>query len=486
MAMEIAMRYVATAAFVGVLVWYYGGFDKVINQYFTPTPQPKKSESAEKTAKKKRARNKLAEAVNSGTESASTQEKKKKISAPVAGTVTASLTGSNQDVALPRMEDGNQDDKEFARQLASAKSGVNFKASNKQNGGKSKARTVKQNRADLDSPHMSAENSSTGQDGDDETTPAGSPAFGAVTSESAANSTGVDDMLEPAREGPKSLRLTGQWEEAKSKTPKEASKAPEQVETKKQRQQKRKRKEEKERIAQSAKEHQAKGQQQMRTARIAEGTSKQTKADSFGAQSNVWTATDNRIQQNKENQRPINATSVAPLDTFEPKSATVASNSGAVAARPLSEIKDAGSMPAGVNSLREDLGNSKTNALGASDREKAPQSDRKLQRTTSWADDVNEEEQIRLLTEDQPEAWSSVTNKKDRKKAKKADEESHSTLGTATHQLNGQRTAVNGKTNSTSLNPQSKVSGINRYKSLETESTNNGLGDGLGDGLWEA
>lgn len=471
------MRWVAFAALVGATIWYYGGFDTIINRYFPNSTQPLRSEPAEKTARKKKARNKPAGPLNSGTESASANEKKRKISAPVAGTGTTSATGSTEKVASPRDDNGTQDDKEFARQLASAKSGVDFKASNKKSGAKSKSRTVKQSTADLDSPQTSAETSSTGQDGDDETTPAGSPHFNAVLSSAAPDTSGVSDMLEPTQEGLKSIRLTGKWEDAKPKKPKVATKAPEPVETKKQKQQRRKREEEKERIAQSAKEHQAKGLQQMRTARMAEGTSNQTKADAFQVPTSVWTAKDNQIQQSAVKQNPTNAAFLKPLDTFESKPEIDACNSGGVMARPLSEIKDDDSTFTGVNGPKKDLGPPKTSALRASEREMAPEMDNSLRRTTSWADDVNEQEQMRMLTEDDPDAWSSVTNKKDKKKAKKAEEETNGIHDAAVNQVNGQRTAVNGNMNGASSKPQSKGQEANRYKTLETDNTTNGLED---------
>ena len=474
MAMEIALRYIATAAVIGVAVWYYGGFDRLINQYFSKTPQPSRIESVEKTAKKKKARNRLAEQVNSGTESASANEKKRKISAPVAGTVTASVTEKNQHVVLPRDDDGDMNTKEFARQFAKTQQGISFASSGKQNSAKSKTRTVKQSTADLDSPHMSAENSSTGQDGDDETTPAGSPAFNAVASGVAPDTSGISDMLEAPKDGPKSMRLTG-FEEVKPRKQKTAVKEPEPVETKKQRQQRRRREEEKGKIAVSAKEHQAKGQQQMRSARMAEGTSNQTRADSFKAQPNVWTA--------KENLRPEIAVKqqtapAAPLDTFEPQPATNIGNEGAVTAQPFSEIKNGSSTT--VNRLRDDLGSQRISALAASERERAPQGKNTLERTTSWADDViDEEEQVRMAMEEDPSSWSQVI-KKDKKKARRGDDEANTDSATSAKQVNGQaqKTAAKATTNGTSAKSQA----VNRYRSLDTGPTT----DELQDDEWEA
>jgi hypothetical protein len=471
MAMEIAARYAAVAALISGIVWYYGGFDRLLDKYFQKTPQTLRSEPAEKPSKKKKGRSKLVDLVQSGTESASSNEKKRKITSPSAATASAYSSERDNIVAVVKEDDGDMNTKEFARQFAKTQQGVSFVG--KQDGAKSKIRTVKAKTVDVDSPNMSAENSSTGQDGDDETTPAGSPSFNAVTSAAAPDTSGVSDMLEPPKEGPKSIRLTG-WEEPNTKKQKPASKAPEPVETKKQRQQRTKREEEKKMIEQSLREHQAKGQQQMRTARMAEGISKQTKANAFRPLTSVWTAAKTQDDENAVKQPPTSAAAAAPLDTFEPKALKdITNNTAAVTTRPVSVMMDDGSSSIAMNGLKNDVGSEKTSALAASDRERGTQPDDTLQRTRStqsWADEVNEDENT----------WSQVTTKKEKKKGKKPDENTNGDSTTSTKQVNGQAPKT---TTSTHANgSSSKLLALNRYKSLETGTTSNGLQDDE----WEA
>lgn len=473
MAMEIAFRYTAVAALVSAIYWYYGGFDTIISKYFPKKPQASRSEPGEKASKKKKPRNKLIELAQSGTDSASTNEKKRKISSPPAGTAPTYPSGSNNNVVVSREDDGDMNAKEFAKQFAKTQQGISFASSGKQNG-KSKIRTVKASTVDLESPNMSAENSSTGQDGDDETTPAGSPAFNAVTSAAAPDASGISDMLEPPKEGPKSIRLTG-WEEAKPRKQKPSPKAPEPVETKKQRQRKQKREEEKARIAESNKEHDAKREQQMRGARMVEGTSNQTKANAFKPRASVWTAPKSQNDENAVKQPPANVATIAPLDTFEPQALTdITNNSAAVMTRPVSEIQNDESSSAAANEPKKEPSTQKTITLAASDPQRATPPHNSLERmqsSQSWADEVNEEDE---------NSWSQVTTKKEKKKGKKPDEIAHGGLTASSKLVNGQaqKTVPITSTNGTPARPQA----INRYKSLETEATSTGLQDDE----WEA
>lgn len=508
---QVVLQYVTLAVVVGGVVYYYGGFDQILTR--TPQkPQTVKNELKEKTAKKKKTGNKPDGRVVSGTDSGSAKGRNKTTSNQAPDDMaTASTTGRDQNLAPSGENDGNLSTKEtrkFANDLAKAQLGTKF-ASGKQSSTKSQTRTVKQKFADDASPHASAATSSTGQDGDDETSLAASPAFNATTSEAFPDAKGVSDMLEPpspamsattsealpdriipditgvgdmlgqAKEGPRTLKLVGDWQQAQSKKQKPAAKAPEPAETKKQRQQRRKREEEKERIAQSNKEHDAKRQQQMRGARIAEGTSNQTKADAFKAPASVWTAASNQSKDNAVKQSADNAVSTAPLDTFEPKPAEDATNDGAVTAQPVSQITNGQSTSNTVNGLKKRLGTQITSALSASERERAPETSNPLERTESWADMVDEEEQLRWAQED-PVEWESVVTKKDKKKARKGDGETNED---SAKRVNGQaqQQVANNKKNAISRQ-QAKSQAENRYGTLITEPTSN---DGQEE-IWEA
>ena len=240
-------------------------------------------------------------------------------------------------------------------------------------------------------------------------------------------------------------------------------------------------------MAQSNKEHDAKREQQMRGARIAEGTSNQTKANAFNSPVNAWTSTSKPGQGTDVKQPAPDAAStatVAPLDTFESKPAGNDVNDGAVTAQSMSQVTKGKNDTNGVNELKKELGTQTTSALAASQREKAPEAHHPLQRTESWADHMDEEEQVKLAQEDS-QKWESVATKKDKKKVRKVDTEAH---GDSTKRVNGQASqpAAAGKTNGTSSRQQPKPVADNRYGSLVIDSTNNDAEEEAREETWEA
>lgn len=156
-------------------------------------------------------------------------------------------------------------------------------------------------------------------------------------------------------------------------------------------------------IEESNKLHDAKKQDQLRTARIAAGTSNQSKANNFAATSqNVW-------QNKPENviEAPAHQAQAPLLDTFTPS----APQSESVTTRTLADITGREVNANSANVARELLGDNKTSARAASKREgpTAP----------SWSDQVSEEEQMqRIRDEAADDAWESVTNKKGKKKGR--------------------------------------------------------------------
>merc|ERR1711939_784813 len=133
-----------------------------------------------------------------------------------------------------------------------------------------------------------------------------------------------------------------------------------------------------------------------------------TKANSFTAKQNAW-------QQGKpasvdSSQKPLNAETGPLLDTFEKPNAPGTQVNGAVTSEPLSEVTNSVPETANLNEVRQEKGDRKTAALGASGREKIARPG--LETQPSWADEVNEEEQDKWAKElAQEEQWEPVTSK---------------------------------------------------------------------------
>lgn len=496
------------------VTYYYGGFDRLVAKYW-PEPQAVVTkEHTEKTSRKK-TKSRPDGRFTSGTDTGFAINSGKTAPGPVAKNMaTAFTTGADQKRKVSG-EDGDDTSRkanmEFARSLNKAKLGTDFSSSQK-NSTKPRPRTVKSKLADTTSSQESAATSSTGQDGDDETSRAASPAIKPTTSEAIPDTisgsdmlepespamratlpedipdiTGVKDMLEAPNKTLKTISLVGDFQQVQSKKQKSAAKAPEPAETKKQRQQRRKREEEKERIVQSNKEHDAKREQQMRGARIAEGSSNQTKANAFKSPVNAWTSTSNPSQGTDVKRSAPDATSTAtitPLDTFESKPAGSDVNDGAVTAQSMSEVTKGQNDTNGVSELKKELGTQTTSALAASQRERAPEPHHPLQRTESWADQMDEEEQVKLAQEDS-QKWESVVTKKDKKKVRKVDTEAN---GDSTKRVNGQASqpAAAGKANGASARQQPKPVADNRYGSLVIDSTSNDAEEEAREETWEA
>ncbi|KAH8808367.1 hypothetical protein F5884DRAFT_857903 [Xylogone sp. PMI_703] len=165
------------------------------------------------------------------------------------------------------------DNKEFARQLSSAKAGT-LLAPKPQNATRQKS--VKQSRAqekkvpvETSSDNATAPSSATGGDADDDQSSLNSPELGA-TSAASPVSGDVSDMLEAPGQGPSVLRVTEPTGPARPKKEKTRA-AFEQVETKKQRQNRKKAELKKQIREEEEKERKVLMEKQRRTAREAEG-----------------------------------------------------------------------------------------------------------------------------------------------------------------------------------------------------------------------
>jgi len=422
------LKWAALLAIAAGLTHYYN--PDLLRRWRPSTPPVQELKQA---AKKKAKRTHLrvdGEEKGASTPASSNEapisKKRKIISAPVEDTVKVT-TIKGKKTTIPRDEDDEMSNRDFAQQLAKAQAGTKLE---RQSGPKEKSRTVKQGKA-FESPSLSTGTSSTGgKDGDDDLSPVGSPPSEPVSTAPTSRAGDVSDMLEAPAAKPTTLRLT----DIPENKPKPQKRESEQTVSKKQRQ-RQKANEEKNRMREEADREQKKlMDKQMKGARTAEGTSKQTKANSFTPTQSAW---------KKETPAPQQPASL--LDTFGP-SETPKPNGQAVTTQPLSNITNG----ANVNAAKEKLGEDKVSALAASTRERP-----ELGRGASWADEVNDEEQHRWEKElVQEEKWESVTSKKSKKKTKKdTDTSSEASSSIARPKQNG-------------MSNEPQPESINRYQSM--------------------
>lgn len=213
--------------------------------------------------------------------------------------VTVSKEGG-ADIDSSNAKESDIDNKEFARQLASLKTGTSLSRPSSTNETK---RTKKQgnrnemppepangalskNNGLLGVQDRSTASSTTGADADDDLSPAMSPEFGATQSTEPAG--GVSDMLETKLKGPSVLRLTEPAVPRQARQPKPQKQVHE-PETKKQRQNRQKNEEKKLLREQSEKERRVLFEKQLRAVREAEGRpAKNGMASSKPPPTNAW------------------------------------------------------------------------------------------------------------------------------------------------------------------------------------------------------
>lgn len=353
----------------------------------------KQANKKQKSKKPKGVQEVLEEAVNK-TQSGSDDtraKKKRKITAPVGPTVTAT-TAQGESKEIPRDTGNDIDDKAFAQQLAKAQAGTKLQSGSQQ---QQKATAPKRGAATLQ-PKKSEDvlstaelSSTTGQDADDDLSSVESP------QQKPASGRDISDMLEAPAAAPTTLRLTNVTDE--SKKAKQPSKQFEAVQSKKKRNEQARREEQKRLREESDRIHEQKKQDQLRRARMAEGTSNQTKANTFT--SNAWQTKAPDSNQSKVAAAPL-------LDTFEP------SASGSVAPSGVQTASMSSKVPTNnATSLKAEVGAGAAGALAASGREQGGNNE--------WAEGMSEAEQLqKLRDQEQDDAWESVTNKKSKKKNK--------------------------------------------------------------------
>jgi hypothetical protein len=407
-------------------------------------------------------------------------KKRKIISPPVENKVVAQ-TAEGQQVTLPRDEDDGMSNKEFAQQLAKAQAGTKLEGAKTQGPSKKERRAAAHlskaaSNGGEAAEHSTETSSATGPDGDDDFSAAGSPSTGPVSTAPTSRAGDVSDMLEAPASKPGVLRLTDIKDSGSKAVPKQ-SQAFQPALTKKQRQRQAKAAEQKILREEADRLQEQKKQAHLRTARMAEGSSNQTKANAFAAKQNAW-------QSNKPAAEKLATSSssneVPPLlDTFEKPEVKVASTNGAVSSEPLSNVTNAVPDTAHVSDLRREVGERKTSALGASEREAASRP--ALSSKASWADEVNEEDQNKWVNElAEEEKWESVTSKKGKKKSRRDTGETSSEASSSLARpiTNGKPT-INGSQPSGVKKPGAE--NLNRYQSIEVSGDSS-----FKDAEWEA
>ena len=289
----------------------------------------------------------------------------------------SATTASTQAVPGGYDTDDAVDNREFARSMAGVKQGTSFTGSKKNE--EKKQRSVKQSKAQevdkvinkVTDEKLSAPSSTTGADADDDQSPAASPEV------HAADSADISDMLEKSAPGPSVLRITG-TEEARPYERK--AKEPEQAPTRKQKQNKKRAEEAKVVREEAEKERLVKMEAQRRTARIAEGRAAKDGSQFLASQAPATSAwTSNGATSETKNGLGdgafIPVQPIQPLDTFEPAKSTNGTK--------------ATSAPASKAPVAKD-----------------------------WKADIpSEEDQMKMVQEDQ--AWSTVSSKKPSKGKKR-------------------------------------------------------------------
>lgn len=229
----------------------------------------------------------------------------------------ATVASTSQPKSASYSSDDGVDNRAFAQQMAqNKKNKFAPKATTEQ-----KQKSVKQSKAKAIGENagiekVSSPSSTAGIDADDDQSSVTTPSV------SAADPTGVSDMLEQSAPGPSVLRLTETTEKQQQKP--RQSKSPQPTETKKQRQNRKKREQEKALREEEEKDRKVKMEAQRRAAREAEGRAAKDGSAFMAAQkSSAWTGG----AVNGNSQQSAAATAVQPLDTFDSttKSATATS-----------------------------------------------------------------------------------------------------------------------------------------------------------------
>lgn len=448
-------QYALLAAVAGAATYVYKPqlFEGLLQSSHSPQLDP--ASGATQTANKKKSKKpKVAqesketgiEKGSVGNEQASKAHKKRKIISPV--DVVTPASRSETETRQPKDTSETHD---FAQQMAKARAGTTLQAKTKQNAPASSRLAATINST------PSQENLGTGEQplqsgrvADDDISSVESP------TQRPASGKDISDMLEAPSAGPISLRLTNV---SVPKTQKQAAKQFEPVMSKKKRNEQARREEQKRINQESERLHEQKKQEQLRAARMAEGTSKQTRANNFTAQSkNVW--------QNRSSPSFTNGhgSSAPLLDTFDPSVTT----EQFVQAQPESEISQTSVNGNAAAAVQAPQSVAATNTLAPSSRE-----------NRILAEQLSEEEQMeRVRQQEQESAWESVQSKKAKKKAGRKENDTSSEASISAHDSQPVM-SKQPQTNGIAAKPNTRDA-VNRYASITVDT------DGLANDEWGA
>ncbi|RVX67892.1 hypothetical protein B0A52_08497 [Exophiala mesophila] len=481
-----AASWVALLALTAALTKYYNPqlFDRLTQQAVQASESIASPKPVEKRQKTKRTHTSRVGPTSGTSTPTSAGEgvahKRRKLASTTAGHENPVQPAAVRQSEAAEDDEASMSNKDFAQRLSKTQAGTSLAASKATGTSKKERRAAKKARGPAGGPEASAISTASsvtdGPDAEDDFSLVGSPSTGPVSTAPTSRADDVSDMLEAPAAKPTTLRLTDVKEKIKS-LPKTVSNKFEPVLSKKQRQRQAKQAEQKALKEESDRLHDAKKQQQLRTARTAAGTSNQTKADNFAAKQNAWqsgkpTTSGTSGQTAEVRHAPL-------LDTFDPVGESAKPVNGAVSSEPLSNITNVTTEATNVNQVRKEQGESKTNAMAASSREKVSRPE--LQAKASWADEVNDEEQDQWASElVQDEKWESVTSKKGKKKARKDVETSSEASSSAP-----KTTVTETKSLSNGLKSKgtvkAKIDSGNRFASMEDTGSSS-----LKDADWEA
>ena len=286
---------------------------------------------------------------------------------------------------------------DFAKKMAKAREGTQLVRAAKQGTGRDDRRAPGQGGAGSGnqgsgSGQLAMDSSLTESDAGLNSSSSGSIPVVQGPSAPEANASAVSDMLEPSSQTASVLRVTGD-----TSGPAAAKKSPEKVferaETKKQRQQRAKREARRAEAEEIENERKKMMERQIRGARMAEGSSAQTRTSGFRPTTpNAWFSKENRPSTDKEKDR----SNVPPplLDTF-----VSGSNATSSAGSDVSNMPSTGGDNTSAN--EENISGQKTSDAG--------------QPGSEWTQGLpREEEQMRIL-QDSEMSWTTVSKRDKRK-----------------------------------------------------------------------
>jgi hypothetical protein len=216
-----------------------------------------------------------------------------------------------------QVEDKNEaeediDNKEFAKRLAAARSGVSVGETKTKAPKEKRNKPLPRTQESASSDFSARAPSSNGADADDDLS---------STDFISPSGRDVSDMLEKPAPGPSVIRLTGSMETKEKKAKPQAFK---QVETKKQRQNRQKNEARKQANADAEVERRKQLEKQLHTAREAERQEASRKKSATSVPSNAWTSTNGTTSTTPA---PAVNAALPLLDTFEPTASSAASGS---------------------------------------------------------------------------------------------------------------------------------------------------------------